>query len=66
MSKNFYLHDSIVGTGYKLGPVTGEMLADMAVGVKTKYDRTPFVANRFRNKNSSSHEMNDEKILSKI
>ena len=42
------------------------MLADMAVGVKTKYDRTPFVANRFSNKNSSSHEMNDEKILSKI
>ena len=38
----------------------------MAVGVKTKYDRTPFVANRFSNKDSSSHEMNDEKILSKI
>ena len=26
------------GTGFKLGPVTGNMIADMATGVKTKQD----------------------------
>ena len=35
------------GTGFKLGPVTGEMLADMAEGRGLKYDVTPFRANRF-------------------
>ena len=55
-----------IGTGYKLGPVTGEMLADMALGVKTKYDRTPFLANRFSNTNSNHLDMKDQKALSKI
>ena len=26
------------GTGFKLGPVTGNMIADMALGVKTKQE----------------------------
>ena len=55
-----------IGTGYKLGPVTGEMLADMALGVNTKYDRTPFLANRFSNRNSNYLDMNDQKAPSKI
>ena len=38
----------ILGTGFKLGPVTGEMLADIAVGNETKYERKPFSASRFQ------------------
>ena len=56
----------IIGTGYKLGPVTGEMLADMALGVKTKYDRTPFLAKRFSKGNSNQLEIMDGKVQSKI
>ena len=55
-----------IGTGFKLGPVTGEMLADMVTGRKTKYDATPFLANRFHNKTIIQANDGEGKTLSKI
>ena len=55
-----------IGTGFKLGPVTGEMLADMVTGRKTKYDATPFLANRFHNKTNIQANDGEGKTLSKI
>ena len=55
-----------IGTGFKLGPVTGEMLADMVTGRKTKYDTTPFLANRFHDKTNIQPNDGKDKILSKI
>ena len=37
-----------IGTGFKTAPVTGQMLADMAMGKKTKYDLKTFRASRFK------------------
>ena len=37
----------IVGTGFKLGPVTGNMLADMAMGIKTRQEVDLLSINRF-------------------
>ena len=56
----------ISGTGFKLGPVTGEMLADMALRKQTKFDRTPFRANRFKNKQYLTKTGKDNQVLSKI
>ena len=55
-----------IGTGFKLGPVTGEMLADMVTGRKTKYDTTPFLANRFHDKKNIQPNDRKDKIQSKI
>ena len=55
-----------IGTGFKLGPVTGEMLADMVTGRKTKYDTTPFLANRFHDKTNIQPNDGKDKILSKM
>ena len=55
-----------IGTGFKLGPVTGEMLADMVTGRKTKYDVTPFLANRFHDKTNIQANDVEDKTLSKI
>ena len=55
-----------IGTGFKLGPVTGEMLADMVTGRKTKYDVTPFLANRFHNETNIQAYDGEDKTLSKI
>ena len=55
-----------IGTGFKLGPVTGEMLADMVTGRKTKYDTTPFLANRFHDNTNMQPNDGKDKILSKI
>lgn len=38
---------SLSGSGFKLGPVTGEFLADLAMGKPTKFNREPFRASRF-------------------
>lgn len=35
------------GMGFKMGPVTGEILANMVTGRKSKYDTQPFKASRF-------------------
>ena len=35
------------GSGFKLGPVTGEFLADLVSGKPTKFDGKPFQASRF-------------------
>lgn len=35
------------GTGFKLGPVTGNMLADMAMGIKTRQEVDLLSINRF-------------------
>ena len=35
------------GMGFKMGPVTGEILANMVTGKKSKYDTQPFKASRF-------------------
>jgi glycine/D-amino acid oxidase-like deaminating enzyme len=37
----------LVGTGFKLGPVTGNMLADMAMGIKTRQEVDLLSINRF-------------------
>merc|ERR1712018_698134 len=37
------------GSGFKLGPVTGEFLANMATGKRTKFSPKPFMASRFDN-----------------
>ena len=42
------------GMGFKLGPVTGEFLADLAQGRNPRYTRTPFRADRFTKEGSSS------------
>ncbi len=41
------------GSGFKLGPVTGEILADMVTGRNTKYDPAPFAASRFQKTGTS-------------
>ena len=40
------------GTGFKLGPVTGNMLADMAMGIKTRQEVELMSINRFRHGSS--------------
>ncbi len=47
-----FLFFPILGMGFKMGPVTGEILADMVIGKKSKYDVTHFKASRFRNNSS--------------
>ena len=37
-----------LGSGFKLGPVTGEFLANMATGKPTKFDPKPFLLTRFQ------------------
>ena len=37
-----------LGSGFKLGPVTGEFLANMATGKPTKFDPKPFLLSRFQ------------------
>ena len=37
-----------LGSGFKLGPVTGEFLANMATGKPTKFDQKPFLLSRFQ------------------
>lgn len=36
------------GTGFKLAPVVGEILADMVLGVQPKFDLAPFSISRFQ------------------
>ncbi|XP_014668349.1 PREDICTED: peroxisomal sarcosine oxidase-like [Priapulus caudatus] len=38
------------GTGFKLAPVLGKVLAEMVLGCKTSYDTTPFSMRRFQAK----------------
>lgn len=40
------------GTGFKLGPVTGKMLADMAMGIKTKQEVKLLSIDRFLGEHS--------------
>jgi len=40
------------GTGFKLGPVTGNMLADMAMGIKTRQEVELMSINRFKHGSS--------------
>jgi len=40
------------GMGFKMGPVTGEILANMAIGKKSKHDINHFKASRFRKASS--------------
>ena len=42
------------GTGFKLGPITGQMVADMAMGRETKYSLEPFRAGRFGERKEAS------------
>ena len=37
-AKNIVIAVGFSGTGFKLGPVTGNMIADLAMGIKTKQD----------------------------
>ena len=39
----------LAGHGFKLAPVVGKVLAEMAMGKKPSYDLTPFKMNRFGN-----------------
>ena len=41
-------------------------MADMAVGEKTKYDRTPFLASRFKDEKCTLNDSKENKLLSKI
>ena len=51
---NVVVGSGFSGTGFKLGPVTGELLADMVTGNRTKYDISHFRASRFKNTKPSS------------
>ena len=42
------------GTGFKLAPVTGELLASLATGQPTKFSIQPFLASRFEEKKIQS------------
>ena len=37
-TENIIIAVGFSGTGFKLGPVTGNMIADLAMGIKTKQD----------------------------
>ena len=37
-AENIIIAVGFSGTGFKLGPVTGNMIADMAMGIKTKQE----------------------------
>ena len=37
-AENIVIAVGFSGTGFKLGPVTGNMIADLAMGIKTKQD----------------------------
>ena len=45
--RNVVVGAGFSGTGFKLGPVTGEVLANLLTGEKQKFDLSPFAANRF-------------------
>jgi len=45
--KNIVVGCGFSGSGFKLGPVTGEFLADLVSGKPTKFDGKPFQASRF-------------------
>ena len=58
--KNVYLILHIIlldfqlGSGFKLGPVTGEFLANLATGKPPKFSNEPFLASRFDSVGTSS------------
>jgi len=47
--KNIVVGVGFSGTGFKLGPVTGTMLADLAQGVKKRQDVPTLSIDRFKN-----------------
>ena len=38
----------VAGHGFKLSPVIGKVLSELALGVTPSYDVSPFTVNRFR------------------
>jgi len=52
--KNIVVGAGFSGHGFKLAPVTGKLLAEMATGKNTSYDTTPFKLDRFLHPKGSS------------
>jgi len=46
-ARNIVIGVGFSGTGFKLGPVTGSILADLAMGIKTRQDKQIFSLDRF-------------------
>ena len=51
------------GMGFKMGPVTGEILANMVTGKKSKYDTQPFKASRFDIQQPKASRLNQTSSL---
>lgn len=51
------------GTGFKLGPVTGEILADMVTGKTPKFDLEPFRHDRFGSAGQTDKFFQDRKSV---
>jgi sarcosine oxidase/L-pipecolate oxidase len=54
------------GSGFKLAPVTGEFLADLAQGLEPKFPREPFKADRPRENIIKSYTYNEQRHESKL
>lgn len=50
--KNIIIGAGFSGHGFKLAPITGKVLSQLALNIKPDYDLSPFAISRFRKKSS--------------